>query len=62
MGIGLDSSINEVKRAITLKRLSNETPEIQTLLKHPYITFWGDLDSERIQILNSSKLKIPQLE
>lgn len=47
--------------AITLTREGSSCPPAKELLKHPNITFWGDLDVAGIEIFQRMKRSIPNL-
>lgn len=48
--------------AITLRREGATCPDAGTLLTHPNVTFWGDLDPAGIEIYLRLKKSIPKLQ
>lgn len=51
----------QFSNAITLAREGSSCPTAEGLLKHPNITFWGDLDVAGIEIFRRLKRVIPAL-
>lgn len=59
-GRQLATYIESQRKLITLVRAGNPPP-IASLLQHPTLYFWGDLDKEGLRIYWRLKSKLPQL-